>query len=662
MYLQLRTIILWSFDSRLDPRIVHFEPGMVNVIMGGSRTGKSAVIPIVDYCLGAGTCAIPKKAIRTACSWFGVVVDTKEGKKLFARRNPGEQDATEEMFVQEGQEIIIPKTIVESNATAADVKRKLDELCALSHLDFAGGDVVNSLDYRPSFRDLMAFVFQPQNVVANRDVLFYRTETHVHREKLRRNILPYVLGAVSPEVLAAQHELERLNRELRRKERDLERARTASSRWEAEMAGQLANAQELGLVEPSGISDLSQDAMLTLLRSVAQKTVDDFRADSTTITRAVEDLIALEAVEAKHSEDLAALKGRQGELSRLREGAGGYREALLLQRERLTVSEWLTSQPSPDGGCPLCGGDLIPEREAVEELRKNLSEVEATASQLSELPAAIDREVQQLRRGIDGAAENLAAVRRQKATLGQASEEARKRQFQSLGVAHFLGQLSQALKLYDEVSDRGDLAGEIDTLKTRIADFAGRVNMSEIERQKEAALNRVSAYMAQFMPQLDNDHPNDAARLLIDDLTLRIHAAEGDSYLWNIGSGSNWLSYHLAIMLSLQCFFLDQRFSSVPGLLVFDQPSQVYFPEKLARRGSAPLETPAWTSDEDSRAVRAAFELLGKVVGERQEALQVIVLDHAPEEVWGHLPHVTLAANWRTGEKLVPPEWPGVEV
>jgi hypothetical protein len=99
----------------------------------------------------------------------------------------------------------------------------------------------------------------------------------------------------------------------------------------------------------------------------------------------------------------------------------------------------------------------------------------------------------------------------------------------------------------------------------------------------------------------------------------------------------------------------------VPGQLVFDQPSQVYFPEKLARRVSTDRPTPEWNNDEDSRAVRAAFELMSKVVGAREGALQIIVLDHAPEQVWGQLPDVTLAANWRTGEKLVPPEWPGVD-
>ena len=58
MYFQLRKLILWPRNGTA-PRVVKFEPGVVNVISGASKTGKSAVIPIIDYCLGSDKCAIP---------------------------------------------------------------------------------------------------------------------------------------------------------------------------------------------------------------------------------------------------------------------------------------------------------------------------------------------------------------------------------------------------------------------------------------------------------------------------------------------------------------------------------------------------------------------------------------------------------------------------
>ena len=76
MFLQIREIVLWPRVPQFKPRRVTFELGRVNVISGASRTGKSAVIPIIDYCLGSGTCSIPVNTIRNYCEWFGIVVAT----------------------------------------------------------------------------------------------------------------------------------------------------------------------------------------------------------------------------------------------------------------------------------------------------------------------------------------------------------------------------------------------------------------------------------------------------------------------------------------------------------------------------------------------------------------------------------------------------------
>lgn len=628
---------------------------MVNVLTGNARTGKSAIIPIIDYCLCSGSCAIPRKVVRAACQWFGVVIETSEGQKLFARKNPGERDAVDDMFVLEGTEVAVPFAIKQPNARVDHVKRQLDKLAGLSHLDFAGGDVSNSFDHRIGFRDLMAFVFQPQNIVANRDILFYKSEKLEHKLKLSRNVLPYVLGAVKPEVLAAQHELDRLYRDLRRKQRDQVRAKEASSRWESQMSGHLARAEELGLYKGDAPDGLSAEAMLELLRTVSEKTVDDFHTDSTTITGAVERQIELEVVEDQLAAELSELKVRQEDLTRLRDGAGGYHEALKIQQDRLSVSTWLSDTAHEQTACPVCGGDMHTHIERLNELKAHLVSVEDTACHVGEMPVAVDREIQHVRRTMDDISERLRDVRRQKKVLTSASEDAGKRQFRALSVAHFLGQLSQALSLYEEVQSDGELPLELDALRDRISELVALVDLAAIKRRLDAALARVSSFIARHMPMLDNDHASNAATLDIGDLTLQITGVEGQSALWNIGSGSNHLSYHVSTLLALHRFFLEERSSVVPALLILDQPSQVYFPEKI-HHGDLALEQP-WKNDDDVAAVRKVFELLGSVVERSNGRLQAIVLDHAPDSVWGELPYVTLAEDWHTGTKLVPEEW-----
>ncbi len=656
MKFHIRAVVLWSWDSKFQPRVIPFEPGMVNVLTGKARTGKSALIPIIDYCLCSSSCAIPRKVIRSSCEWFGVLIETLEGPKLLARKNPGERDAVDEMYILEGYDIEIPRKISTGNARLDIVKRQLDKLTGISQLDFAGGEVSHPIDHRMSFRDMMAFVFQPQNVVANRDVLFYRCEKLEYKLKLSRNILPYVLGAVTPSVMAARYELERINRELRRKVRDLERAQKVSLRWESQMSAQLAKAEELGLYSGSAPDNLSPEMVLDLLHQVALKTADDFHVDSTTISDAVERQVSLEAREDKLAAELADLKGRQEGLSRLRDGAGGYHQALLIQKDRIGVSDWLSMHSDGKADCPICGNLIQSHVETLSELKENLSMIENATGQIAEMPLAVDRETQHIHRDIDEIAEKLRDIKKQKKVITSGSKEASDRQFRALTVAHFLGQLSQAISLYDEVQDDGDLPEEISQLRVKIEELMRVIDEGGIKQRQDAALERVSNYISQHMPRLDNDHSSNAACLDVADLTLRISGPEGQSALWSIGSGSNHLSYHISTLLALHRFFLEGGGgSAVPALLVFDQPSQVYFPEKL-NEGSA--EQDVWKNDGDIIAVRKVFELLGDIVEKSRGRLQVIVLDHAPESVWGSLRSVTLAEDWHSEKRLVPSDWP----
>lgn len=120
MYFQIRKLILWPRASGA-PRELNFHIGAVNVISGASKTGKSAVIPIIDYCLAADKCAIPVGVIRESCGWFGVLIETMEGQKLLARREPGEQQSTGDMLLLEGESVEIPQRIETRGVSVATV-------------------------------------------------------------------------------------------------------------------------------------------------------------------------------------------------------------------------------------------------------------------------------------------------------------------------------------------------------------------------------------------------------------------------------------------------------------------------------------------------------------------------------------------------------------
>ncbi|WP_325177366.1 hypothetical protein [Pantoea sp. 1B4] len=337
MYFQIRGIVLWPRNKKFQPRKLRFELGKVNVISGASRTGKSAVIPIIDYCLGASTCSIPVNTIRKYCEWFGIVVATEQGDKLLARKEPGSQRSTNDMFLLEAENITKIPSRLSKNTNVIAVKRLLDDLANLSNLDFSGGEDVSGFDGRPAFRDLAAFTFQPQNVVANPDVLFFKTNTYEHREKLRK-IFPYILGAVTSALMAKQFELNRARQLLRRKERELRDAQDVSARWLADLRSKYSEAQELGLI-PELEDEISRNQMIKHLDEIITRTDLTLAVSTLTISDALSELNDLESEERVVSRELTTLRHRLEEMNRMRTGVQQYQTALSVQRGAASTIE-----------------------------------------------------------------------------------------------------------------------------------------------------------------------------------------------------------------------------------------------------------------------------------------------------------------------------------
>jgi hypothetical protein len=648
MYFQLRKLILWPREPG-KPRIVEFEPGVVNVISGASKTGKSAVIPIIDYCLGSDKCAIPVGVIRENCGWFGVLIDTLEGQKLLARREPGDQQSTGDMVLIEGPAVEIPQAITDKTTNVDTVKRTMNRLAGLTDLDFEPG-TENGFKLRPSFRDLMAFTFQPQNVVANPDVMFFKADTTEHREKLK-TIFPYVLGAVTAKTLQARFEIDRLQRVLRRKEAEMRAITSATSAWRAEGDAWLRQSVELGLLPADTPLPKDWNEAVDVLRRVSQSNSSLARPTMAGIDVVLTRLESLRAQETDLAGRLTEHRQRLNELRRLVESSEAYGDAMRIQRDRLGLSTWLREMADESSDPLVVMGDGA--RDKILALCDNLDGLEIRLRTHPALSNTLDKEILRQRGNAEGVLNELNQIRAEITTLERDSEAARDEVSRFDRLERFLGRLEQALKVFDRADESGGLRGEIAELQAQIAVLQKTVSEADIQRKLRNALDRIAHQANKLVPQLDAEWPDAPIRLLIEDLTVKVLRGTREDYLWEIGSGANWLAYHVATMLALQHFFLEEPHHPVPGLLIFDQPSQVYFPKRAA--GDDTAEVVTWR-DQDIVAVRKVFALLGAEATVAKTRLQIIVLDHADDDVWGGLPGVRLIEEWR-GKALVPASW-----
>ena len=647
MHFQILKLILWS-KAGYPARVVEFEPGMVNVISGASKTGKSAVIPIIDYCLASGKCSIPVGTIRDACSWFGVVIETLEGQKLLARREPGDARQSGDMFLLEGNTVEVLEQAPTKNITADAVKRMLDKLAGLSQLGLNPDAEIA----RVSFRDLMAFTFQPQYVVANPMMLYFNADTTEHREKLKA-IFPYVLGALTPEMLAARWEIDRLSRDLRRKEAALQAAKTAVRAWQTETQVWIRNAIEYGLLPVETEVPTEWNVVIDLLRRAANANTRAAFATLGSIEPTMQQLHALRQAESDAAANLADQRQRLNEIQRLLSTSETFGSAIRIQRDRLNIASWIRAR-ADDAGDPLVAlGDGG--RDKLDALTEALAGIDVQLRTQPSLSDAFDKERLRLRGEVEAATARLTATRQEITLLEQRSEQVRAATYRQDRIERFIGRLEQALVSFDRSDEGSTLVDEVAQLKAMIEELRGIYSEGHVGRKTANALRQIENYAAAIIPTLDAEWPNAPIQIVINDLTIKVIHSEREDYLWEIGSGANWLAYHVAVTLALQRFFTSEVNHPVPGLVVFDQPSQVYFPRGFDVLD--PVSPLGRSRDEDITAVRKIFEAMGGEIVRAKGQLQAIVLDHAGADVWGEIEGVTLVAQWRGAAKLVPPEW-----
>ena len=140
-----------------------------------------------------------------------------------------------------------------------------------------------------------------------------------------------------------------------------------------------------------------------------------------------------------------------------------------------------------------------------------------------------------------------ASVRQEIALLEQRSEQVRAATYRQDRIERFIGRLEQALVSFDRSEEGSSLAEEVAQLKVRIEELRAIYSESQVGRKTANALRQIENFAATIIPTLDAEWPNAPIQLVINDLTIKVIHAEREDYLWEIGSGANWLgSYFTA--------------------------------------------------------------------------------------------------------------------
>jgi len=661
LQLTILKIILWPKNTDLRPRIIPFEPGKINVISGDNGTGKSALTWIVDYCLGSEKCSIPVGLIRELTGWFGLHLKLANTEMIIARRNPEDQQSTSDLYWNEGLKLDVP-AIVQKNARVDDLKNRFNQIAQLPSLDFSTDDVVGYAG-RPSSRDMAAFNFQPQHIVANPYTFFFKADTTEHREKLRI-IFPLVLGSIDATTLAKQRELKDAEREYDKLRRELEARTTAARAWEAEVESYYLQAKGLGLLAdaPSPGPNWGLDKYLLELGrvpdSVRQMDLPEVREG--TNEAASGEFLRVAAEEDQLAQDTGSLKRRLDKIEQLSASLNDYGSSFTSQEDRLEGVGWLEEKLRDNHECPVCAAVHTDGNARLTELQTLAREMKTLAVSVRQAPAKLDQEQATLRQELRDKETLLSRARQKRKFLEErtaafAAQRQRVRQ-----IYLFVGRVEQALENVMSSRNVDDLQDKAKALAERLARLRRELDGKSRQDRLNAAIDKVSARIADYAKSLRLEHATENVRLNTRELTLQFRPLSGRTdFLWEVGSGQNWVGYHLAGLLALHEHFNSLPQNPVPRFLMIDQPSQVYFPEAWPTMDQTPGGNKPSERSPDIEGVRRIFAALSEFITVLKGQFQVIVTEHAGSITWQGIDNVHLVANWREGHDdfLIPAEW-----
>ncbi len=661
MKITILKIILWPKDTRKDPRIIPFQPGKINIITGENAVGKSALTSIIDYCLGSGKCAIPVGLIRDVTSWFGLHIQLAHTEMIVARRNPEDQQTTSDLYWTEGLHLSIPNT-VDKNARVEDLKNRFNQISYLSTLDLSPNESIGYAS-RPSFRDMAAFNFQPQHIVANPYTFFYKADTTEHREKLRV-IFPLVLGAIDANTIAKQRELKDLEREHDHLKRELDARLKAANAWEAEIEGYYLQARSLGLLPNAPPYEVGWplDKYILELKKVPEtiKTIDIPDIKEGTNEAAASELTNLIKEEDRLAQEIGSIRRRLGKLDQLSSSVDEYSKVLTNQEDRMLGVGWFEEKLQNTYQCPVCAAIHVKTNPHLEELRELGRELKLLTMTVNQAPPKLDQELAELRSELRKLEADISKTRQKRKYVESKSNEISAQRQRVRQIYLFVGRVEQALENVSASRNVNDLREKIKIQSDKIVKLKHDLDPLNQRNRLKAALDSASTRITDYARLLKLEHANENVRLNIRELSLQFSRLSGRTdFLWEVGSGQNWVGYHIACLLALHEHFMGLPSNPVPNFLLIDQPSQVYFPEAWPSMEQTPNGQTNIENSSDIEGVHRIFCALSHFMDISGGQFQVIVTEHAGSITWEGISHVHIVGNWRKGHDdfLIPAAW-----
>jgi hypothetical protein len=642
--MQIDKIILYNKDGQT--RVLPFNLGKVNIISGESKSGKTALIGILDYCLASNSCDISEGKIKDTVSYFSIIVVFDDGERVFiARQNPNIKQVSAVStvcLIRNVGEEVPSYSEINSNFNIDSLKEFLSRKIGINE-NIHTPDSLTREPLKANFKHSRFYCYQPQYLVADPNQLFYNQNKDFVPQSIK-DTLPYFLGAINEESLSIESEITQLKRDLNKLVREKRESEKIKSEGISQAYSLIEEAKEIGLIQNAGKPE-SENEAFSLLSQISKWEYQPLEVKS-------ENNVTKELIE-KRNEFRIELNKVEDNLKAARDFTKttlGYNNEVHQQEIRLSSIDvlGLSDDNSSGDSCPLCSSHLETPPPSVNQLNKSLKQLredlKSTRLESPRLQSYIDT----LKKEEDDVKTDLRNIENSIASIYQENERARTLRDLNIRRGKILGRISLFLESSQIIDDYTELDVKIDNIKGQIRNLESQVDTDSEKERLLSILNKINLQMSMWVNQLDVEYQDSPIRFDLNKLTIYVDTDKKPIALPQIGSGANWVAYHLLILFALQKHFI-QNDRPTPRFIVFDQPTQVYYPPE---KSDEIIEV---GESSDDIAVNKMFNFMLDVVDTLSPNLQVIVTDHA--FLLNERFQSSVIEVWRKGEKLIPETW-----
>ena len=473
---------------------------------------------------------------------------------------------------------------------------------------------------KASLRNMVSYLFQHQNLIASKFALFYRFTDYYKRKDIIEQF-PVFAGMIGQEYYSDLIELGNFKKQLNKKIK-MNSVHEKSSSYVKEHLQPLIQ-DYYALLEIPFQENMTIQGILRLASNLPE--FDDSKLFSeNSITERYHYLNRqLDELRDKERDILLQINN----LDDVNKSGTEFTQMLEELKEQTDIAGISDVQYV----CPICGNKCD------EILQDNIDLSEASSWLNSELEITskytndFSEDIRKLKERHEEIEENIKNVWQQIKNIEQKYIKSKS----LVSKREKVNYAKATIALYVDMMDSGlfeNVDEDIEDLKNKISLLNEKIKGFDLETKKYKAQTFLSDNMNRLSLTLDFEGEYRPLNLnfgLVDEtFDIYHHQKKNEKiYLYEMGSGANWVSCHIALFLSFLRYFATQEHSPMLLTMFFDQPSQVYFPQ-----GTIGKDDKKELSDADIKAVNQIYKTIfdeindiGRITGNPP---QILIVDH----------------------------------